>query len=207
MRTIANYVGLLEENFSENKDEATQQYLKFITSATSRMQNLIKDLLDFSRVGKNPVFENVDCNKIINTVIVEWADSIKESNAKVIFKNLPSITAIDIEIKRLFQNLISNSIKFRKKDVAPEIIISAEEKSEEYLFSVKDNGIGISEKHIPKLFVIFQRLNPAEEYPGTGVGLVTAKKIVNLHNGKIWMESKEGEGSTFYFTTPKNISK
>ena len=190
LRTISNYVGLVDEKLGDKKDSNITQYFAYVLSATSRMQMLVKDLMEYSRVGKNPVFEE------------------EESNAKIVFKNLPVITAVDIEIKRLFQNLIDNSIKFRRKDVPPEITIDVEEKPDEYLFSIKDNGIGINEKYIPKLFIIFQRLHSAEEYPGTGIGLVTAKKIVTLHNGKIWVDGKENEGCTFYFTIPrKNFNR
>ena len=207
LRTISNYVDLLEEDYSETKNEIIKQYFTFITSASSRMQILIKDLLDFSRVGKNPVFVSVDCNKILKEVIAELESSIKESKAKITFSVLPVVTGIEIELKRVFQNLISNALKFRRKDVVPEIEITSVETESEYVFSIKDNGIGIEEKSKSKLFVIFQRLHPAEEYPGTGIGLATAKKIVDLHKGKIWIESKVNEGSVFYFTIPKENLK
>ena len=206
LRTISNYIGLIDENYSGTKNQDYQNYFSFISTATLRMQNLIKDLLEFSRVGRNPVFAEVDCNKIVKEVIADLDSSIKESHAKVNVAQLPVLNGIEIELKRLFQNLISNSIKFRKKDVPPEISIAVEDKDTEYLFSIKDNGIGIEEKFISKLFIIFQRLHTTAEYPGTGIGLVTAKKIVNLHKGKIWIESKEGEGSIFYFTIPKEIT-
>jgi len=203
LRTIANYVGLLEESYSESKDEEVKEFFKFITSASNRMQTLIRDLLEFSRVGRNPVFDKVDCNKILKEVLDEMNTAIQESGAKITAPLLPVVKGIEIELKRLFQNLISNSIKFRKKNVAPEITIGVTEKEEEFIFSVSDNGIGIDEKFKSKLFIIFQRLPNAREYPGTGIGLATAKKIVNLHNGKIWIESKLNEGSTFYFTIHK----
>ena len=200
LRTIDNFVGLLDKKYSKQTDKETTQYFKFIVNATSKMQNLIKDLLEFSRVGKNMLFTIVDCNKVLQEVIADLDISIKESNAKIITATLPVLQGNETELKRLFQNLISNAIKFHKKNVFPEISITVEEKEKEYLFAIKDNGIGIEEKYMNKLFIIFQRLHTAEEYPGTGIGLATCKKIVTLHKGKIWIKSKLGEGSTFYFT-------
>lgn len=203
LRTISNFVGLLEKTQCGKLDDDANNYLNFILSATSRMQNLIKDLLDYSRVGKSITFSIVDCNIILKDVLAGMGASIKESNANITSDLLPKVKANDIQLKQVFQNLISNGIKFRKKNSVPEIKITVEEKATEYLFVVKDNGIGIEEKHINKLFVLFQRLHPETEYPGTGIGLATSKKIVLLHGGKIWVESKLGEGSTFYFTLPK----
>ncbi|MES2284674.1 MAG: PAS domain S-box protein [Bacteroidota bacterium] len=203
LRTIYNFVGLLDKKYSGKTDDDAKGYFKFIVNATSKMQNLIKDLLEFSRVGKNISFTDVDCNKILKEVIADLDISIKESNAKITSATLPVLQGNETELKRLFQNLISNAIKFRKKNVSPEITITVEQKEKEYLFAIRDNGIGIEEKHINKLFIIFQRLHSVEEYPGTGIGLATCKKIVTLHKGKIWVESKLGEGSTFYFTLPK----
>ena len=203
LRTIFNFVGLLDKKYSGKTDKETEQYFKFIVNATAKMQNLIKDLLDYSRVGRNIIFTTIDCNKIFKEVITDLDASIKESNAIVSSSILPSLKGDEMGLKRLFQNLLSNAIKFRKKNSVPQIVITAEEKNTEYLFSFKDNGIGIEERFIPKLFIIFQRLHTDTEYPGTGIGLATCKKIVTLHGGKIWIESKFGEGSTFYFTIPK----
>lgn len=203
LRTISNFVGLLGKKYSEKTDEDTKQYFTFIVKATSKMQNLIKDLLEYSRIGKNVVFATVDCNTVYNEVIANLGASIKESNAKITSAILPVLKGNEIELKRLFQNLISNAIKFRKKNVKPEINITVEDKNTEYLFAIKDNGIGIEKQFIPKLFIIFQRLHSDDEYVGTGIGLSACKKIVTLHGGKIWLESKIGEGSTFYFTLPK----
>ncbi|MES2287198.1 MAG: PAS domain S-box protein [Bacteroidota bacterium] len=203
LRTISNFVVLLKKKYSGTADTATAQYLQFVVDAATRMQNLIKDLLDLSRVGKNVVFIEVDCNEVLTEVIADMEASIKESNAKITAAKLPVLKGNTRELKQLFQNLISNAIKFHKKNVIPEINITVEDKNTEYLFAIKDNGIGIEEQSINKLFVIFHRLNTSTEYPGTGIGLATCKKIVDLHNGKIWIESKFGEGSTFYFTLPK----
>jgi len=203
LRTINNFVGLLDKKSCIKTDEDIKEYFKFIKNATSKMQNLIKDLLEYSRVGRNITFTSVDCNSIVKEVTALLEASINESNAKITVSVLPVLKGNETELKRLFQNLLSNAIKFRKQNRTPEIIITAEEKRTEYLFAIRDNGIGIEEKYINKLFIIFQRLHGAEEYPGTGIGLATCKKIVMLHGGKIWVESKIGEGSTFYFTLSK----
>jgi len=202
LRSITNFVGLLDKKLGKT-DKDTELYFQFILTATSKMQSLIKDLLDFSRVGRNMSFALVDCNKIVKETLADLDLSIQESQAKIISDILPVLPGNETELKRLFLNLISNAIKFRLPDRIPEIAITVEAKATEYLFAIKDNGIGLKEQSIPKLFVIFQRLHSADEYPGTGIGLATCKKIVTLHNGRIWIESKWGEGTTFYFTLPK----
>jgi signal transduction histidine kinase len=205
LRTISNYVGLIEMDHSEKLETEVSSYLKYIVNATSKMQNLIKDLLDYSRVGKNIEFSSVECNNLLEEVEMNLDESIKESNAKITSVKLPTLYGNETKLKQLFQNLLSNAIKFRRKDINPEIEISVRESETEYLFSIKDNGIGIEKQYIGKLFVIFQRLNNAEDYPGTGIGLATCKKIVTMHKGIIWVESVFGEGSTFYFTIPKDL--
>lgn len=205
LRTISNFAGLLEEKNSLNTDKNTGQYLGFIVSAVHKMQNLIKDLLEFSRIGRNIIFEEVNCNNVLEELIADMDASIKENNVKITVSLLPVLKGSNLKLKQLFQNLLSNAIKFRKKNVWPEINIAVEENDTEYLFSVRDNGIGIDEQFKHKLFIMFQRLHTVDEYPGTGIGLATCKKIVELHNGKIWEESKLEAGTTFYFTISKTL--
>jgi signal transduction histidine kinase len=205
LRTISNFVELLEKKYAGKLDKDGVEYFNFIIKATSRMKNLITDLLEFSRVGRDISFEPVDCNLVLNEVIEEMSTSIKESNAHINISKLPVLRGNKTELRRLFLNLISNAIKFRKKNVAPEITIAVEEKKSEFLFSVKDNGIGIEAQFINKLFIIFQRLHSTEKYPGTGIGLATCNKIVSLHKGKIWVESEPDVGSIFYFTISKRL--
>lgn len=205
LRTISNFVGLLEKKYTENTQSDQYRYFQFILKATSKMQNLIRDLLELSRVGRNVLYGPVDCNKVVLDVMAEMEASIKENNADIHFSNLPLLIASEIELKRVFQNLLSNALKFKKKDVTPEIVIRAMEGAEEYTFSVEDNGIGIGEEYSNKIFNIFQRLHSTTEYPGTGIGLATCKKIAALHNGRIWVESRLGVGTTFYFTISKQI--
>lgn len=203
LQTISNFVRLLEKKYSGKTEEDAKLYFKYILGATSKMQNLIRDLLDYSRIGKSITFTNIDCNKILKEVIADLEQSIKESKAKITSDLLPVLKGNEAELKNLFRNLIGNAIKFHRKGVPPEISISVENKEKEYLFAIRDNGIGIEKQYINKLFIIFQRLHNAEEYSGTGIGLAICKKIVTLHKGKIWAESKFGEGSSFYFTLPK----
>ena len=206
LRTISIFVGLIEEKYSGKTDEDTELYLKQIVNAASKMQNLIKDLLDFSQIGRNISFAATDCNNILKEVIANLGATIKESKAKITSTVLPVVIGNEIELRQLFQNLISNAIKFHKKNSNPEIEITFVEKETEYLFAFKDNGIGLEEQYKDRIFIIFQRLHTSTEYAGTGIGLATCKKIVALHNGKIWMESKLGHGSIFYFTIPKEKS-
>ncbi len=206
LRTISNFVGLLEKKYHKDAKDDQYGYFQFVMKATARMQNLIRDLLELSRVGRNVAFSMVDCDKLILDIIAEMEVSIKEADAKIQFFGLPVLIASEIELKRVFQNLISNALKFRKKNVETEIKISVEENKEEYIFAVEDNGIGIPEEYTNKIFNIFQRLHSNSEYPGTGIGLATCKKIIALHNGRIWIKSYFGKGTIFYFTISKQIT-
>lgn len=205
--TISNYVELIAGKYSGKLDKEADQYLNFISTANNKIRNLIKDLLDFSSIGKENTFTSVDCNEILKEVIDEMGTSIKESNAKIKVSILPILTGDKIKLKQLFQNLIGNAIKFQKNNVSPEIKISVLEKDKEYIFAIKDNGIGIEEEYFDKLFKVFHRLHNVTEYPGTGIGLAISKKIVAQHYGKIWVESKIDEGSTFYFSIAKKLEK
>lgn len=171
------------------------------------MQILINDLLEFSRVTtKAREFEPVDCRFILDQVLSDLEVSIKESGAHISYGSLPVIMADPIQFAQVFQNLISNAVKFRSEEV-PDIKISAEEKADNWLFSVQDNGIGIDPKYSERIFEVFKRLHKREDYSGTGIGLSICKKIVERHGGHIWVESEPGKGSTFYFTLPLNSHK
>jgi light-regulated signal transduction histidine kinase (bacteriophytochrome) len=205
LKTISNYAGLLSKKYKESSDKEVIQYLTVINKATSRMQLLIKDLLDYSRVGNDKTKVQIDCNILLNELKNDMEQSITESGAEVSSEKLPVITGYLSGIKSLFQNLISNAIKFRRRDGHPLIQFTIQSKEKEWLFAVKDDGIGIEKIYYGKLFVIFQRLHSREEYSGTGIGLAQCKKIVEQHGGIIWVESEFGKGSTFYFTIPKTI--
>jgi light-regulated signal transduction histidine kinase (bacteriophytochrome) len=197
-------VELFRKKYKGKIDERADKYLDFIVQATDRMKVLIKDLLDYSRIGRKTELQKVDCNIILSEVLADLNKAIKDVHAEIISDQLPVIKGYPTELKQLFQNLISNALKFRKIDVNPLINISAEKNNEHWTFSFKDNGIGIEERYYEKIFIIFQRLHTRNEFEGSGIGLSHCKKIVELHGGKIWVESRIGEGSTFYFTIPEN---
>lgn len=202
LRTVSSFVGLLEEEYSDKLDENASQYLEFISQASKRMSELVKGLLDYSRIGKGREKVIVDCNEVVNEIQQDLSVIIAETKAKIKVENLPSISAYNTELRLLFQNLISNAIKFRKKDQAPLIKISAKKKKNHYHFLIEDNGIGIANEHLERIFIIFQRLHNKHEYNGSGIGLAHCRKIVALHEGEIWVESELKRGSNFHFTIP-----
>ena len=202
LRTISNYIGLLDEKYKEKSDEETNEFSGYIVEASSRMKTLISDLLEYSRVGTNSAISEIDCNKLLHEVLKDLNLDIQESGAVINSEKLPVINGY-VYLKSLFQNLLSNAIKFRKNDTHPIINITVQDRNTEWLFGIKDNGIGIEKNYYDRIFVIFQRLHTRVEYPGTGMGLAYCKKIVELHKGNIWVESEFGKGSTFYFTVPK----
>lgn len=202
LRMIASYLQLLQRKYQGKLDDKADKYIYFAVDGASRMQNLINDLLEFSRVTtKAREFEPTDCKFVLDQVLFDLDVSIKENKASIFYGSLPVVMADPIQFNQVFQNLISNAIRFRsEKD--PEIEISAEKKADQWLFSVKDNGIGIDPKFSDRIFEVFKRLHKREEYPGTGIGLSICKKIIERHGGQIWLESEPGKGSTFYFTLP-----
>lgn len=200
LRTVSNYMQLFEEEYSGRLDESAKKYIQSVNTATKRMSILIKSLLGFSRLGRNKKLSYVDVSKIINDVIADLETMIRTSNAVIEVHDMPEIYAYETELRLLFQNLIANALKFRKVNIRPEIQIRAERLNQKWKFSVIDNGIGIAPKHFEKVFSIFQRLHTQEEYEGNGIGLANCKKIVELHDGEIWVKSNLGEGSTFNFT-------
>lgn len=203
LRTLVSFTELLEKEFAGKLEGNGDIYIDFISQSSRRMQELVKGLLDYSRIGREKQLVEVDCNQIVKDVLSDMAITLAESKAKISVGNLPKLKGYSTELRQLFQNLISNAVKFRKKDVIPEVKIAVQEEKENWLFSIQDNSIGIDEKDMHKLFVIFKRLNNRDEYEGTGIGLAHCKKIVELHGGTIWAESKLGEGSTFKFTIQK----
>ena len=202
LRTTVGFVQLLQKQYQGKLDEKADKYLNFISEAASRMRVLITDLLDFSRIGTKGEMEKLDCSEVIKTVLADMMALVIESNATIVYDGLPVIDGYATEIKLLFQNLLINAIKFRRKDVLPNINISAENTGNYWKFSVTDNGIGIDREYHDRIFEIFQRLNNRSEYEGSGIGLSHCKKIVELHHGRIWIEPAPGGGSTFLFTIP-----
>ncbi|MEL7669613.1 ATP-binding protein [Methanobacterium sp.] len=205
LRTVASFTQLLERRYKGKLDSDADEFIEYIVDATIRMKQQIQDLLEFSRVTTNKEkFKLIDLNEILNQTMEYLHDSIKKSKTEITHDKLPIVVGNGGQLQRVFQNLISNAIKFRKCEEPLKISISAykDENANEYVFSIKDNGIGIEEQYFERIFTIFQQLHTREEYHGTGIGLSIVKRIIERHNGRIWVESEFGEGSTFYFTIP-----
>jgi len=201
LRAVSGFAGLLQKRYKEKLDAEADEYISHIVEGTGRMQHLIKDLLEYARVGTSskPLVQ-VDVNIIIEKALANLMFEITESRAVITADTLPTVSADDTRLIQLFQNLVGNAIKYRSN--TPHIHISAERKDGEWLFRISDNGIGIEPRQFERIFQIFQRLHTREEYSGTGIGLAICKKIVERLGGRIWVESKPGEGSTFFFTLP-----
>lgn len=207
LRTVTSFTDLLSQEYRGKFDKDADKYFRFITDSVQRMQTLIHDLLEYSRIGKGKAPALVDCAQLIeNTVLADLDAAITENDAEVHFSDLPTIFAYPDQLRMLFQNLISNALKFRNTGVTPKIQISAIKKGEYWQFSVRDNGIGIDMKYKDIIFVIFQRLHNRNEYSGSGIGLSHCKKIIDIHGGRIWFDSMPGEGTTFHFTIPGSSS-
>ncbi len=201
LRMITSFTQLLEKRYKDRLDNDADEFIGYIIDGATRMQRMINDLLAYSRVGLSVKhFELTDCEALINQALDNLKIAIEESGAIVTHNRLPSVMADSSQMITLFQNLLSNAIKFRRE--IPRIHVSAKQKRDEWIFSVQDNGIGISPEFIDRIFVLFHRLQSRGAYPGSGIGLATSKKIVERHGGRIWVESKLGKGSTFYFTIP-----
>ncbi len=211
LNTISSFIDLLTQDYNEKFDEIGKTSLTFIKDASVRMKKLIDALLEYSRLGRSKDYVAVDCNVIIEDLKSDLKNRIEKTGASINFKDLPVVTGAEIELRLLFQNLISNGIKFRHQDTVPKIDILCKKKQDQendskgfWEFSVQDNGIGIPQNHQERIFAIFQRLHSRDKYEGTGIGLAHCKKIVESHGGKIWLSSTEGKGSIFYFTIPFN---
>ncbi|MBI4289129.1 MAG: PAS domain S-box protein [Chloroflexi bacterium] len=202
LRMVTSFTQLLAKRHRDKLDKDASEFMDFIVDGSARMNRMIEDLLEFSRVGtrgKSP--EPADCEAAMAEALKNLKVAIEESGAVVSHDPLPTIMADIAQIARLFQNLVGNAIKFRREE-APRVHISAERKENEWVFSVRDNGIGVAAEDFPQLFQVFSRLHARDKYPGTGVGLAVCKRIVECHGGRLWVESKVGKGSTFYFTIP-----
>jgi signal transduction histidine kinase len=202
LHTVMSVVDLFDKEYKGQLDKNADMYLTFITQATNRMSDLIKGLLKYSRIGYDRELATIDCSTIMKNTQDDLASIITETNTIIEIGKLPLLNGYQTELGLLFQNLITNAIKFRKNNTQPKIIISAQKEEGYWKFSFSDNGIGIDPDHQEKIFIIFQRLHPRSEYEGTGIGLAHCQKIVDLHGGNIWVNSQLNEGSTFYFTIP-----
>lgn len=202
LRMVASYTQLLAKKYRGKLDDDADEFIGYAVDGAMRMQKLITDLLAYSRVGtRGGEFVAADAGEVLDQVLSDLKVRIEETGAVITRDPLPTVTADARQLHQLLQNLISNGIKFSDRP-PPRIHVSAQRRGKDWLFSVGDRGIGIDPQYAQRIFVIFQRLHHSKEYPGTGIGLAICKKIVERHGGRIWMESRPGEGSTFYFTLP-----
>jgi len=203
LRMVASFLQLLQTKYDQQLDDTARRYINFATDGAERMKILINDLLEFSKISSLEVDHTViDLNKVVMKTRMNLKSFIDESQAKIKISLLPQVCGNESQLLQLFQNLISNAIKYRD-GLIPEIEITYSETPVQWQFGVQDNGIGIDAKFYDKIFIIFQRLHNKKHYTGTGIGLAICKKIVELHGGKIWVESSKGNGSKFYFTISK----
>jgi signal transduction histidine kinase len=202
LRMIGMYTQLLKKRMGGQLEGSNAEFMGYVTDGVSRMQILLDDLLKYSRLGKEEQdVRNVDLNNTLFVVIHNLTAAMKETDAAIVVTSLPTVWASSVEMTQLFQNLISNAIKFRRKEIPPMIEIRVTELSPtKYRFMITDNGIGIPAQHQDRVFNIFERLNSRTDYEGSGIGLATCKKIVQNAGGEIWLESTEGVGTTFFFT-------
>jgi len=203
LRMVASYVQLLRKRYQGQLGDDADEFIYYAVDGVERMKKLINDLLQYSRVTTRVEnFKTVDLNSVLDRIMRDFSASIKETGAVITHDPLPIVVADDTQMGQLLGNLIGNAIKFHG-DHPPMIHISVKDHNTYWEFSVADNGIGIEEEFFNRIFIIFQRLHPKQQFPGTGIGLAICKRIVERHNGRIWVEAKPNVGSTFYFTLPK----
>ena len=202
-RMVHSFVKLLETRYGEKLDDRAKKYIQFALDGSKRMLQLIEDVLNYAKAGNfEGQISRIDTNLLVAQVVSNLSEIIREKNGTIRISQLPQIYAAQLPINLVFQNLIENALKYSKADVPPEIHVSAVEEADKIVFSIKDNGIGISKDYITNIFDLFRRLHSQEEYPGTGLGLAICKKIVERHNGKIWAESDAKTGTSFFFSIP-----
>jgi len=208
LRMVSSYTQLLARRYQDQLDQDAHEFIGYAVDGAERMRRLINDLLTYSRVGtRGKPFGKTDCQQALQDTLANLQTAIDETDATVTHDQLPTVLADASQLIQVFQNLVSNAIKFRGQ-APPAIHIGAQRQDGEWVFSVRDNGIGIEPQYYERIFVIFQRLHPGDEYPGTGIGLAISKRIVERHGGRIWVESELGEGATFYFAIPdKEVGK
>ncbi|HZD42931.1 MAG TPA: ATP-binding protein, partial [Methanomicrobiales archaeon] len=203
LRTIVCFSQLLEKRYHGQLGKDADEYIDFIVRAGRRMQTLIYDLLEYSRITtRGSEFRAVDTEAALEDVLSDMTVDIERTRATVTHDPLRRVMADPVQLCQVLQNLISNALKFRREDEPPRVHISAERTGRMVQFSVQDNGIGIEPEYFQKIFIVFQRLHAADKYPGTGIGLALVKRIVEQHGGRIWVTSEPGRGSTFSFTLP-----
>ncbi|MGB2695604.1 MAG: ATP-binding protein [Dehalococcoidia bacterium] len=202
LRTVSSYVQLLERRYASQLDDDAREFIRYAVDGCGRMHTLINDLLTYARVGtRGKPLEATDCEAVLTDALSDLQRSIEDAQATITHDQLPSIPGDRAQLRQVFINLIGNAVKFRGNK-APRIHVSAEQQEGNWLFCVRDGGIGIAPEYHDRVFVIFQRLHGRDEYAGTGIGLAVCKKIIERHGGNLWVESQLGKGCTFYFTLP-----
>jgi len=203
LRMVASYTQLLARRYGDRLDDDAREFIGFAVDGVTRMQALINDLLAFSRVGtRGGTFVPTPADSVLQRTLVNLGPSIEESGATVTHHDLPTVTVDAMQLGQVFQNLIGNALKFHRPNEPPRVHISARRGTDEWIFTVSDQGIGIAPEYADRIFVLFQRLHSRAEYPGTGIGLAICKKIVERHGGRIWFDSTPGEGTAFHFSIP-----
>ena len=206
LRMVTSFLTQLEKKYAGNLDEKAREYIYFAVDGAKRMRQIILDLLEFSRVGRNDdTYKEIDLNEIVDEIKLLQSKQIEDLNAKIINQKLPVIVSHKTPLRQLFQNLIGNSLKYHRNGIIPIINIDCSDLGDFWEFTISDNGIGIEKEYHEKIFVIFQRLHNKDEYSGTGIGLAICRKIVESLGGKIWVESEINKGSIFHFTLSKKI--
>ncbi len=201
LRTVSNFMELLSKKYGASLDAAAQKYISFAVNGAGRMSALISDLLAYSRVSTRVrPFQPVEMDQVVRDVLGNLKTAIEESGATVSYDTMPAVLGDQMQLMQLLQNLMSNAIKFRKPGVPPRVHISSQARGAKWVFGVHDNGIGIDARHYQRIFEIFQRLHSLDEYQGTGMGLAICKRIVERHDGRMWVDSKPGHGTSFCFT-------
>ncbi len=205
IQTIRNSIGMLLKRKPEQLDATNAQLMTFVEKSSARMHHLVKELLDYSRLGRFTKPVRVDVNEVIAGVLADVSTALDENEAQLMVDKLPNIMGHQHEIQTLFQNLITNALKYRQTDVPPRIEIGVSQTDDEWIFQIRDNGIGVEPEHFTKVFKFFRRLHLQNEIAGTGIGLANCKKIMDLHSDRIWIESTVGAGSTFYLAFPNRF--
>ncbi|MCJ7587176.1 MAG: PAS domain-containing protein [Candidatus Aminicenantes bacterium] len=206
LRMISGYLNLIVRRYQDRLDQDGREFIAFAVDGAQRMQVMIDDLLSYSRVTtQGKAFSLIETEAVLGRALLNLKVAVDEAGARVIHEAMPAVMGDERQIERLFQNLIGNGLKYRRPGDVPDIHVSAQKKDSEWVFGIKDNGIGIDPKYFDRIFGIFQRLHTREQYSGTGIGLAICKKTVERHGGRIWVESEEGTGATFYFTLPAGL--
>ncbi|HZH69857.1 MAG TPA: ATP-binding protein [Flavobacteriaceae bacterium] len=205
LRMVTGFITQLERKYKDQLDDKAAQYIFFAVDGAKRMRQIILDLLDYAKVGReDEQKETIDLNEVVNDVLLFQKKLIEEKNADISIQNLPVIKSFKAPIFQVFHNLINNALRFSRENIPPKVVISAKEDEKFWYFTIQDNGVGIEEAYYEKIFVIFQRLHNQDIHKGNGMGLPLVKKIIKTMGGNIWVTSVLGKGSTFHFTLPKS---